>query len=162
MPPWKRDQLNAGATSETIRTWKTIHTIHTRIHIKKANMKGWLWRLNYIHGPCGLIFLTFVLQVRKNPEIPHPENLSRPLASYFRYVHTKAGPWLRPLTKTNARLTWLSEGRGKNLSGTHTKDQSVIDRLSCRNKVLTLMSERQKGHLWKGWVKERYATCGPP
>ena len=28
-PPRMRDQLNAGATSETTQSWKTIHTIHT-------------------------------------------------------------------------------------------------------------------------------------
>ena len=44
--------LNAGATSETTQTWKTIHTIHAPIHSKKATMKGWLWRSNDIRGPC--------------------------------------------------------------------------------------------------------------
>ena len=44
------DQFNAGATSETTETWKTIHTIRAS---NKANMKGWLWRLNDILGPCG-------------------------------------------------------------------------------------------------------------
>ena len=48
-PPRIRDQLNAGGTSETTRMWKTIHTIH----YSKANMKGWIWRPNYIRGPCG-------------------------------------------------------------------------------------------------------------
>ena len=47
------DQLDAGATSETALTWKTIHTSHSPIHSKKANVKGWLWRLNYIRGPYG-------------------------------------------------------------------------------------------------------------
>ena len=37
-----RDQLNAGATSETTRTCKTIHTIHAPI--RKLNMKARLWR----------------------------------------------------------------------------------------------------------------------
>ena len=31
-PARMTDQLNAGATSETKRTWKTIHTIHVPIH----------------------------------------------------------------------------------------------------------------------------------
>ena len=52
-PPRMRDQLNAGATSETTRTWKTIHTFHSLIHSNKANMKGWLWRPNDIRTPCG-------------------------------------------------------------------------------------------------------------
>ena len=52
-PPRMRYQLNAGTTSETTRTWKTIHTIHAPIHSNKANMKGWLWRPNAILGPCG-------------------------------------------------------------------------------------------------------------
>ena len=51
-PPRIRDQLNSGATSETTRTWKMIHTIHASIHSNKANMKGWLWRPNDIRGPC--------------------------------------------------------------------------------------------------------------
>ena len=44
VPPRLRGQLNAEATSETARTWKTIHIICTPIHSNKANMKGWLWR----------------------------------------------------------------------------------------------------------------------
>ena len=53
-PPWMRDQLNAGATSETTRTWKTTHTNQAPIHSNKANMKGCLWLPNNIRGPCGL------------------------------------------------------------------------------------------------------------
>ena len=52
-PPRMRDQLNVGATSETTRTWKTLHTIHSHIHSNKANMKWWLWRPNDIRGPWG-------------------------------------------------------------------------------------------------------------
>ena len=52
-PPRMKDQLNAGVTSETKRTWKTIHIIHAPILANKANMKGWLWRPNDIRGPCG-------------------------------------------------------------------------------------------------------------
>ena len=37
-PPRMKDQLSAGATSETTRTLKTIHTIHSRIHSYKADM----------------------------------------------------------------------------------------------------------------------------
>ena len=52
-PPRMRNQLNAGATSETAQTWKTIHTRHTLIQSNKVNMKGWLWQPNDIRGPCG-------------------------------------------------------------------------------------------------------------
>ena len=51
-PPRISDQLNAGATSETRQTWKTIHNIHASFHSNKANMKGWFWRPNDIRGPC--------------------------------------------------------------------------------------------------------------
>ena len=49
--PRMRDQLNAGAISETVRKWKTSHTSHASIHSNKENMKGWLWRPNDIRGP---------------------------------------------------------------------------------------------------------------
>ena len=52
-PPRMRNLLNAGATSETTRTWKTMHTIHAPIHSNKANMKGCLRRPNDIRGPGG-------------------------------------------------------------------------------------------------------------
>ena len=52
-PPRMRYQLNAGATSETTQTWKSIHIIHAPIHSNKVNMKGWLWRPNDIRGSCG-------------------------------------------------------------------------------------------------------------
>ena len=71
----------AGATSETTLTWKTtgLHTIHAPIHTNKANMKGWLWRPNYIRGPGGPK-ASWHLSYRwgKNPKKPHPGNLSRP------------------------------------------------------------------------------------
>ena len=35
-PPRMSDQLNDGATSETTRTLKTIHTIHLHIHSKSG------------------------------------------------------------------------------------------------------------------------------
>ena len=43
-PPRMSDQPNAGATSETAQTWKTIHTKHTRRHPNKANIEWWLRR----------------------------------------------------------------------------------------------------------------------
>ena len=64
------DQPNAGATSETAQTWKTIHTKHTLSHPNKANMEWWLRRPNDTLGAQS--FLTFVLQVRKNPEKTSP------------------------------------------------------------------------------------------
>ena len=72
-------QLNAGATSETMRTWKTKHTSHAPIHSNKANKKGWLWRPNDILGPCGPQ-ASWHLSYRwgKTPKKPHPGNLSRP------------------------------------------------------------------------------------
>ena len=77
-PPQMRDQVNAGAISETTQTWKTIHTIHAPIYANKANMKGWYDGQMIFGDLRGLQFLTFVLQVRKNPEKPHPGNMSRP------------------------------------------------------------------------------------
>ena len=38
-PPRMSDQPNAGATSETAQTGKTIHTKHTLSHPNKANME---------------------------------------------------------------------------------------------------------------------------
>ena len=61
-----RDQLNAGAISETTQTWKRIHTIHAPILPNK------IWKDDYdgqmIFGTLwALTFLTIALQVRKNP-----------------------------------------------------------------------------------------------
>ena len=74
-----RDQLNAGATFEKTQTWKTIHTIHSLIHSKKADMKAWLWWRNYIRGSAGPK-ASWQLSYRwgKPPKKPHPGNLSRP------------------------------------------------------------------------------------
>ena len=38
-PPRMSDQLNAGANSESTRTLKTIHTIHSLTHSNKAVMR---------------------------------------------------------------------------------------------------------------------------
>ena len=69
-PPRMSDQPNAGATSETAQTWKTIHNKHTLSHPNKANMKWWLRRPNDIRGPWGIkfpdIYLTFEEKPRKN------------------------------------------------------------------------------------------------
>ena len=77
--PRMRDQLNAGATSETARTWKTIHIIHALSHSNNVHMKGWLWRTNDIRGPCGPK-ASWHLSYRwgKTSKKSHPGNLSRP------------------------------------------------------------------------------------
>ena len=53
VPPRMSDQPNAGATSETAQTWKTIHTKHALSHPYKVNMEWWLRRPNDIRGPWG-------------------------------------------------------------------------------------------------------------
>ena len=74
-----RDQLNAGATSETAQTWNTMHIRHKLIHSNKANMKWWLWRPNDIRETCGTK-VSWHLSYRwgKTPKTPHTGNLSRP------------------------------------------------------------------------------------
>ena len=52
-PPRMRDQPNAGANSETVQTWKTIHTKHILSYPNKANMEWWWRRPNDIRGPWG-------------------------------------------------------------------------------------------------------------
>ena len=78
-PPRMSDQPNAGATSETAQTWKTIHTKHTLSHPNKANMEWWWRRPNDIRGPWGPK-VSWHLSYRwgKTPKKPHPGNLSRP------------------------------------------------------------------------------------
>ena len=66
-PPRMSDQPNAGATSETAQTWKTIHTKHTLSHPNKANMESWLWRPNDIRGPGGLKFPDICLTGEEKP-----------------------------------------------------------------------------------------------
>ena len=78
-PPRMSDQPDAGATSETAQTWKTIHTKHTPIHTNKANMEWWLRRPNDIREPCGpKISRHLSYRWGKTPKKPHPGNLSRP------------------------------------------------------------------------------------
>ena len=78
--PRMRVHINAGATSETTRTWKTIHTIHAPIHSNNANMKGWLWRPNDIRGPGGSKVSWHFLSYRwgKPLKKPHLRNSSLP------------------------------------------------------------------------------------
>ena len=72
------DQPNAGATSETAQTRKTIHTKHTLSHHNKANMEWWLRRPNDIRGPWGPK-VSWHLSYRwgKTLKKPRPGNLSR-------------------------------------------------------------------------------------
>ena len=78
-PPRMSDQPNAGATSETAQTWKTIHTTHTLSHPNKANMEWWWRRPNDIRGPWGPK-VSWHLSYRwgKTQKKPDPGNLSRP------------------------------------------------------------------------------------
>ena len=78
-PPRMSDQPNAGATSETAQTWKTIRTKHTLSHPNKANMELGLQRPNGIRGPREPK-VSWHLPYRwgKTPKKPHPGNLSRP------------------------------------------------------------------------------------
>ena len=66
--PWWWIGSMMGATSETIRTWNTIHTIHSPIHSDRVDMKWWLWWPDDIRGPCGSKASWNLSQVRKNPE----------------------------------------------------------------------------------------------
>ena len=78
-PPRMSDQPDAGATSETAQTWKTIHSKHTPIHTNKANMEWWLRQPNDIRGPCGpKVSRQLSYRWGKTPKKPHPGNLSRP------------------------------------------------------------------------------------
>ena len=73
------DQLNAGATSDTTWTWKTLHNIHAHIQCNKENMKEWLWRPNDIRGPCERKASWHLSYRRgKTPKKPYSGNLSRP------------------------------------------------------------------------------------
>ena len=67
-----------GHLRENTNMKETIHTIQEPIHSSKTNMKGWLWRPNYIRGPCGPKS-SWHLSYRwgKIPEKPHSANLSR-------------------------------------------------------------------------------------
>ena len=66
-PPRTRDQLNAGATSETTWTWMTIHNVHAPIHSNKANMSA-KW---YCGPKASDICLTGEEKPRKNPPRKH-------------------------------------------------------------------------------------------
>ena len=66
-PPRMSDQPNAGATSETAQTWKTIHTKHTLSHPNKANMEWWLRRPNDIRVLGGLKFADICLTGEEKP-----------------------------------------------------------------------------------------------
>ena len=73
-PRWEISSM-PGPTTETTQTWKPINIIHALIHSNKANTKGWLWRPNDIHGPCGPE-ASWHLSDRWGKK-PYPKNLSR-------------------------------------------------------------------------------------
>ena len=73
--PRMRVQLNGGATSETTRTWKTMHTIHTSIHSIKGNMKGRLWRPMIFGDLLSLKLPDICLTGEENPEKIPPRKL---------------------------------------------------------------------------------------
>ena len=89
--PRMSDQLNAGATSETAQTWKTIHIIHAPIHSNKANMK-WLWWPNDIRGPCGPKCTWRLTGEEKTQKKTSPRKL----------VPTGDRTWARCMTNTHA------------------------------------------------------------
>ena len=74
-PPRMSDQPNAGATSETTQTWKTIHTKHIPSHPNKTNMERWIRRPNDSRGPKVSRHLSY--RWGKTPKKPHPGNLTR-------------------------------------------------------------------------------------
>ena len=79
-PPRMSDQPNAGATSETAHTWKTVHTKRTFSHPNKADMEWWLWRPNDTRGPWRpkvSWHLSYRLG-KSHQKKKHPGNLSRP------------------------------------------------------------------------------------
>ena len=77
-PPRIRNQLNDEATSETTRTRKPIHIIHSHILTRRI-WEGWLWWSNDIRRPGGPK-ASWHLPYRwgKSPKKPHPGNLSIP------------------------------------------------------------------------------------
>ena len=79
-------------------------TRHPLTHYSnKANMKGWLWRLNDIWGPCGSK-ASWHLSYRtgKIPKKPHPGNLSPP------GIEPEPTAWqARTLPRIPHRCTWL-------------------------------------------------------
>ena len=71
------NQLNAGAISETTRTLKTIHTIHSHIHSNKAAMRRMImmakwYSVNHVGLKLPDICLRSEVKPRKKP---HPGNL---------------------------------------------------------------------------------------
>ena len=106
-PPRRSDQPNAGATSETAQTWKTIHTKHTLSHLNEANMELW-WRSNDIRGSWGLKFPDIYLTDEEKPrQKPHPGNLSRtgnepgPAAWQARMLPLAPQRWTITISKAN-------------------------------------------------------------
>ena len=65
-----RDQLNAGAISETTQTLKTLHNIHSLSHYNKLDMLRMIMK--------GLKLPQICPTGEENLKKPHPGNLSRP------------------------------------------------------------------------------------
>ena len=87
--PWMSVQLNAGATSETAQTWKTIHSRHTLIHSNKMNLKWWLWQPNDIWGPCGLKFPDICLTGEEKPRKNLTQETCPELGSNLGLLHDR-------------------------------------------------------------------------
>ena len=119
-PPRMRDQLNAGATSKTAWTWKTILTIYAPIHSNKAIMKGWFWRPNDIRGPFGpKVSRHLSYRWGKTPKKPNPGNLSRPgiepgpAAWQARMLPLAPQRWTIYYCKINKKMCVLKTARPK-------------------------------------------------
>ena len=62
------DQLNARVTSETTRTLKTIHIIHSHIHSKKVDMRKMIMTAKMIFGDLVGLKLSDICVIREeNP-----------------------------------------------------------------------------------------------
>ena len=71
--------LNTWVTSETTRTWKTIHSTHTPIHSNKVNMRGWQLGQMILGNLVGLKLPSICFTGEEKPrKITHLGNLSRP------------------------------------------------------------------------------------
>ena len=70
------DQLNAGATSETTRTLKKIHTIHSNIHSNKADMRRMIMMAKLYSGNhVGLKLPDIFLTDEEKPRKTSPRKL---------------------------------------------------------------------------------------
>ena len=88
------ESAQCRATSETTWTWKKIHTVHVPIHSNKTNMKGWLWRPNYIWGLCWPKALWHLSYKWRKPQKTSPRKIvptgDRTRARWVTGAHTTA------------------------------------------------------------------------